>query len=100
MTAAFDVSCIAPVGTLPALDPMSVPEANSNCINHGEYSINVAFEFYSNSKEDMSKGHTKISPPLLNYTKESLHLEYAGYENYVCTHSLELTNKSFGSEKY
>ena len=93
------MSCIAPVEALPALDPLSIPEANTNCINHGEYSINVAFEFCSNSKEDISEGHTKISPPLLNHTKESLQLEYRGYKNYVCTHSLELTDKIFGLDK-
>ena len=93
------MSCIAPVEALPALDPLSIPEDNTNCINHGEYSINVAFEFCSNSKEDISEGHTKISPPLLNHTKESLQLEYGGYKNYVCTHSLELTDKIFGLDK-
>ena len=43
--------------------------------------INVAFEFYGNSKEELHKGCTKINPPLLNCTKEFFHLEYEGYKS-------------------
>ena len=53
MRAAFDMSCIAPVEALLALDPMSSPDANTSCITYGQESINVAFEFYGNSKEDI-----------------------------------------------
>ena len=73
--AAFDMSCIATTEALLALDPMSIPEANTNCIAYGQDSINVAFEFYGNSKEDICEACTKISPPILNCTKESLQLE-------------------------
>ena len=59
----------------------------------------MAFEFYGNSKEDIYKGRTKISPPLLNCTKESLHLEYTGYKSYVCTCRLELADKISGLVK-
>ena len=59
----------------------------------------MAFEFYGNCKEDIYKGHTKISPPLLNCTKESLHLEYTGYKSYVCTCRLELADKISGLVK-
>ena len=38
----------------------------------------MAFKFYGNSKEDIYEGHIKISPPVLNCTKESLQLECAG----------------------
>ena len=35
MRAALDMSCIAPVEALLALDPMSIPEANTYCIAYG-----------------------------------------------------------------
>ena len=73
--AAFDISCIAPVEELLALDPTSIPETNTSWIIYGQDSINVAFEFYGNSKEDICEACTKISPPILNCTKESLQLE-------------------------
>ena len=69
------MSCIAPVEELLALDPISIPETNTSCITYGQDSINVAFEFYGNSKEDICEVCTKISPPILNCTKESLQLE-------------------------
>ena len=90
MRVAFDMSHIAPVEALLALDLMSTPEANTSSITYSQDSINVAFEFYGNSKEGIYKGRTKISPPLLNCTKELLQLEYARYKSYVCTRRLEL----------
>ena len=99
MKAAFDMFCIVPVEALLALDLMSIIEANTNCIAYGQDSIDVAFEFYGNSKEDIYEGCTKISPPLLNCAKESLRLEYAGYKIYVCTCRLELAYKISGLEK-
>ena len=81
------------------LDPMSIPEANINCIAYGQESINVAFEFYGDSKEDIYEGCTKISPTILKCTKESLQLEFAGYKSYVCTCCLELADKISGLEK-
>ena len=97
--AAFDMSCIATTEALFPLDPMSIPEANTNCIDYGQDSINVAFEFYGNSKEDIYKGRTKISPSLLKCKKESFQLEYAGYKSYVCTRRLVLLHKISGLEK-
>ena len=70
MGRAFDMSCIAPMEVLLVLDPIAIPEANTNCIASGEDSINVAFEFYGNSKEDIYEGGTKISPPILKCTME------------------------------
>ena len=99
MKAAFDMFCIVPVEALLALDLMSIIEANTNCIAYGQDSIDVAFEFYGNSKEDIYEGCTKISPPLLNCAKESLRLEYAGYKIYVCTCCLVLAYKISGLEK-
>ena len=99
MRVAFDMSCIAPAEVLLALDTMSIPEANTNSIACGHASINVTIKFYSNSKEYIYKGCTKISPSLLKSTKESLQLEYAGYKSYVCTHCLELADKISGLEK-
>ena len=99
MKAAFDMFCIVPVEALLALDLMSIIEANTNCIAYGQDSIDVAFEFYGNSKEDMYEGCTKISPLLLNCAKESFRLEYAGYKIYVCTCRLELAYKISGLEK-
>ena len=47
------MSCIVPIEVLLVLDLMSIPEANTNCIAYGQDSINVASEFYGNSKEDI-----------------------------------------------
>ena len=99
MRAAFDMSFIPPVEALIALDLMSIPEADTNCITYSHDSINVAFEFYGNSKEDIYEGCTKISPPILNCTTESLQLGYTGYKSYICTHCLELVVKISGLEK-
>ena len=99
MRAAFDMSFIPPVEALIALDLMSIPEADTNCITYSHDSINVAFEFYGNSKEDIYEGCTKISPPILNCTMESLQLGYTGYKSYICTHCLELVVKISGLEK-
>lgn len=66
------MSCIAPVEALPALDPLSIPEANTNCIAYDQDFINLAFEFYGNSKEDNYEGHTKISLLLKMYKGISL----------------------------
>ena len=43
------MSCIAPVELLFVEDTLFIPEANNNCIDYGQDSFNVAFEFYSNS---------------------------------------------------
>ena len=61
MRVAFDKSCIVPVEALLVVDPMSVPEAI------GQDSINVALEFYVNSKEDIYEGCTKISTTFRMY---------------------------------
>ena len=74
MRAACDMFCIAPVEALLTLELMSIPEANTSCIAYGRDSFNMAFEFCGNFKEGIYKGRTKISPPLLNCTKESLQL--------------------------
>ena len=99
MRAAFDMSFIPPVEALIVLDLMSIPEADTNCITYSHDSINVTFEFYGNSKEDIYEGCTKISPPILNCTTESLQLGYTGYKSYICTHCLELVVKISGLEK-
>ena len=99
MRVAFDMSCTAPVEALLVLDPMSIPEANTNCISYGRDSINVALEFYGNSKKDTYEGYTKISQTLLKCTKEYLRLKYAEYKGYVCTHCLELVDKTSGLEE-
>ena len=93
------MSCTAPVEALLVLDPMSIPEANTNFISYGRDSINVALEFYGNSKEDIYEGCTKISQTLLKCTKEYLRLKYAEYKGYVCTHCLELVDKTSGMEE-
>ena len=51
---------------------MSIPEANTNCIAYDQDFINLAFEFYGNSKEDNYEGHTKISLLLKMYKGISL----------------------------
>ena len=56
---AFHMSCTAPTEVLLVLDLMSIPDANINCITYGQDSINVAFEFYSNCKENTYEGHAK-----------------------------------------
>ena len=61
--------------------------------------INLAFEFYSNSSEAIYERCTKLSPPILKCSKESIQLEYTGNKNYTCTHSLELADKISGLEK-
>ena len=53
MRVTFDMFCIASVEALLALDLMSIPEANTNSIAYGQDSINVAFEFYGNFKEEI-----------------------------------------------
>ena len=53
------MSCIATVEALLVLYPMSILEANTNCITYDQDSVNVAFEFYSNSREDIYEGRTK-----------------------------------------
>ena len=93
------MSCIAPVEALLALDLISIPEANRNSMACGQDSINVAFEFYVNSKEDIYEERTKIGPALLNCRRESSQLEYTEYKNHVCTHRLDLADRISGLEE-
>ena len=36
MRVAFDMSCIVPVEALLVIDPVSIPEDNTNCISYGQ----------------------------------------------------------------
>ena len=81
---------IAPIEGLLALDPQSIPdESDVDWVNYGQDGINLAYDYYGNPKEDSYEGRTIVSAPILNCTKESLQLEYAGYKNYVCTQKKE-----------
>ena len=75
---------MASIPVVVASIPTSIPASNDYLfLMYGENDISIAFDFYGKPAEDDYGGHKSYGPPLLNYTLDSLKLEYGGYKTYV-----------------
>ena len=70
-----------------------------NPTEYGNEKLEILFDFYGKPLQDSYEDRTVDSPALINYTQESLVLEYKHYKEYVINRRNDLSAELLAKEK-